>query len=141
MSHLGDERHSLRGRRYVCASGVCCGSESEAFSLELLTACSKCCVCVSDRLHSTSAEITDLLLTLPAASTACKTTARPEFASPVPDAPGQLPPVQMTDSEQRQSPSTHRVAALFMRTESRRYISLHYRAPQALLSAMRILCQ
>ena len=96
---------------------------------------------MSDRLHSTSAEITDLLPTLPAAPTACKTTARPEFAPPVPDAPGPLPPVQMTDSEQRLSRSSHRVAALFMRTESRRYIGLQYRAPQALLSAMRILCQ
>ena len=59
----------------------------------------------------------------------------------MPDAPGQLPPDQMTDSEQMLSLSTHRVAALFMRTESIRYICLHYRAPQALLSAMHILCQ
>ena len=65
-----------------------------------------------------SAEITDLLPALPAASTACKTTARPEFAPPVPDAPGQLPSVQMTDSEQRLSSSLYHVAALFIENVS-----------------------
>ena len=56
-----------------------------------------------------------LLITLPAASTAGKATARPELSPPGPDAPGQLLSVQMTDSEQRLSSSLNHVAALFMR--------------------------
>ena len=64
-------------------------------------------------LISSSAEISALLTALPAASTAWKSTARPEFAPPVPDAPGQLLSVLMTDSEQRLSSSLNHVAAFY----------------------------
>ena len=57
-----------------------------------------------------------LLTALPAASTACKTTAWPEFAPPGPDAQGQPLSAQMIDSEQRLSSSLNHGAALFMRT-------------------------
>ena len=58
-----------------------------------------------------------LLTALPAASTACKATARPEFSPPGPDAPGQLLSVQMTDSEQRLSSSLN-VKNRFLRCSS-----------------------
>ena len=57
-----------------------------------------------------------LLIALPVTFMACKATARPEFSSPGPDAPGQLLTLQMTDSDQRLSSSHNLVAALFRRT-------------------------